>query len=192
MWRSGISQLPRDSWFRIDTYLYYITGTSKKTVKQFLLILGCLISLVGYSQTRSYNSEDTKALINLAVKWEKYWNTHDMDSMGTLLTDDVDFVNVAGQWLKGKKETIETHRERHKVVFRESIWTTDSVAIKYVKADLAILHIGWGITGDVDPDGVPRTPRHGLFTWVVTKKKNVWQIVAVHNVNIRETGAYSR
>jgi len=157
-------------------------------------MLGCyLIYAVGFCQTKQgYNYKDTNALNNLAVKWEKYWNTHDMDSMGTLLTDDVDFVNVAGQWLKGKKETVATHKERHHIVFKESIWTTDSVTIKYVKSDLAIMHIGWGITGDVDPDGVARKPRHGIFTWVVIMKNNKWLVLAVHNVNIRETGAFSR
>jgi len=158
-----------------------------------LTLIFCAISFIAFGQTtRLYNDKDMKALNDLCVKWEKYWNTHDMDSMGTLLTDDVDFVNVAGQWLKGKKVAVTTHKERHKVVFKESIWTTDSVIVKYVKSDLAIMHIGWGIAGDVDPDGVARKPRHGLFTWVVTKKNNKWSILAVHNVNIRETGAFSR
>jgi uncharacterized protein (TIGR02246 family) len=163
-------------------------------MRYFLLIPGCcLIYVAGFSQIKAgYNSRDTNALNDLPVKWEKYWNKHDMDSMGTLLTEDVDFVNVAGQWLKGKRETVATHKERHEVVFKESLWTTDSIAIKYVRPDLAIMHVGWGITGDVDPDGVARKPRHGLFTWIVTKKNNEWLILAVHNVNIRETGAFSR
>jgi hypothetical protein len=28
--------------------------------------------------------------------------------------------------------------------------------------------------------------RHGIFTWVVIKEKGQWQLLAVHNVNIRE------
>jgi len=127
--------------------------------------------------------KDIESLKDLTGKWEKYWNTHNMDSMGTLLTDDVDFVNVAGRWLKGKQETVEYHKGRHKVVFKESIWITDSVSIKYVKPDLAIMHIVWGITGDVNPDGTARKPRHGIFSWVVTKNDNRWSILAVHNVN---------
>ena len=140
--------------------------------------------------SKTYEEADLKSLNNLVSRWERYWNSHNMDSMGTLLRDDVDFVNVAGQWLKGKRETIAVHKERHLVVFKTSIWKTDSASIKYVKADLAIIHMGWGITGDVDPDGKPRTPRHGIFTWVVTKENNQWLILAVHNVNIRETRAF--
>jgi len=46
------------------------------------------------------------------------------------------------------------------------------VEVKYVKPDLAIMHIRWGIKGDFDHDGTPREPRHGIFTWVVIKEKN--------------------
>lgn len=134
---------------------------------------------------KSYGTQDAKSLQHLVTLWEKYWNNHRMDSMGTLLREDVDFVNVAGQWLKGKTEAVNVHKERHEVVFKNSVWITDSVHIKYVKPDIAILHIGWGITGDVDPDGKARQPRHGIFTWVATKERGKWLIIAVHNVNIR-------
>ena len=156
-----------------------------------LIIIFFLASYNCFCQdTKLYNVADLEGINNLVNKWESYWNSHNMDSMGTLLRDDVDFVNVAGQWLKGKKQTVAVHKERHLVVFKASIWKTDSINIKYVKPDLSIIHIGWGITGDVDPDGKPRTPRHGIFTWVVIKENNQWVILVVHNVNIRESGAF--
>lgn len=151
-----------------------------------------LVSVSSFSQHKTFKSRDLADLNNLEVKWSRFWNMHNMDSMGTLLREDVDFVNVAGQWLKGKKETVAVHKERHLVVFKNSTWKTDSVSIKYVKDDLAIMHIGWGITGDVDPDGKARKPRHGVFTWVATKQKDQWLLLAVHNVNIRETGAFTQ
>lgn len=151
------------------------------------LIVFVAISIRGFSQEgKIYHSEDLAALKSLPVKWEQYWNNHDMDAMGTMLREDVDFVNVAGVWLKGKAATIKQHKLVHQMMFKSSIWTTDSVEIKYVKPDLAILHIGWGISGDFDPDGTPRKPRHGIFTWVVIKEKGQWQLLSVHNVNIRE------
>ena len=111
-----------------------------------------------------------------------------MDRLGTLLRNDVDFVNVAGLWMKGKEATVGDHKQKHEgVVFKNSRWTTDSVVVKYIKPDLAILHIGWGVSGDNDPDGTTRTPRHGIFTWVVQKNEGQWLLLAAHNVNIRES-----
>ena len=158
-----------------------------------LIIIFCLAAITGFCQnSATYNSKDLGDLNNLVTRWVRYWNNHDMDSMGSLLQNDVDFVNVAGQWLKGKKETVAVHKDRHLVVFKTSLFTIDSVTIKYVKPDLAILHIGWGISGDVDPDGKARKPRHGIFTWIVTKQKTQWLLLAVHNVNIRESGAFTQ
>ena len=149
-----------------------------------------LIAIASFGQHKTYNLKDLASLRNLVHQWDRYWNAHDMDSMGTLLREDVDFVNVAGQWMKGKKETVAVHKERHEIVFRNSTFISTSEDIKYVKDDLAILHINWGITGDVDPDGNPRTPRTGIFTWVVIKENQRWKILAVHNVNVRDTGAF--
>ena len=41
--------------------------------------------------------DDETRIRDLAVRWEKAWNRHDMKSLATLLTEDADFVNVAGR-----------------------------------------------------------------------------------------------
>ena len=121
------------------------------------------------------------------MRWQQCWNSHNMDAMGAMLRDDVDFVNVAGVWLQGKQATVNDHKQKHEgVMFKNSIWKTERVTIKYVQPDIAVLHIGWGLTGDNDADGTPRPPRRGIFTWVVSKEKDKWQLLAAANVNIRE------
>jgi uncharacterized protein (TIGR02246 family) len=146
-----------------------------------VILLG---SLVGLGQ-KEYDANDLAVLHSLPGKFEHYWNIHNMDSMGTMLTEDVDFVNVAGSWFKGKVATVFDHKDSHSMMFKSSVFSIDSVQIRSVKTDLAILHIGWGIKGDFDPDGTPRKPRHGLFTWVVVKQKGEWLILVASNVNIR-------
>lgn len=76
------------------------------------------------------------------------------------------------------------HRKNHASIFKTSVWATDSVAIKYARPDLAIIHIGWGISGDAHHDGTLNDPRHGMSTWVLTKQKDQWLLLAVQNVNI--------
>jgi len=151
----------------------------------FLAISFLFISMASFCQNNlKYNAKDVTALNALSDKWQKYWNIHNMDSMGTLLRDDVDFVNVGGNWLKGKAQVIQDHKIKHQSVkFKTSIWQTDSVAIKYVKSDLAIMHIAWRISGDFENDGTPRQPRHGIFIWVVSKQNNNWLLLAVQNTN---------
>jgi uncharacterized protein (TIGR02246 family) len=155
----------------------------------FPLVTGLtILSISSFCQEpQHYPLKDMAALQALPVTWIRYWNSHNMDSMGTMLTEDVDFVTVAGTESKGKAAAVAQHKRTHSMQFKNSIFSIDSVDIKYVKPDLAIIHFGWGISGDLDPDGTPRQPRHGIFLWVVIKHNERWLLLAVSNVNIRAT-----
>jgi uncharacterized protein (TIGR02246 family) len=149
----------------------------------FILILATSLSCYCQSPTK-YDSKEEHALNEVADKWQRYWNSHNMDSFATLFATNVDFVTKSGTWFKGKEETMNHHKKNHASIFKNSIWATDSVVIKYVKPDLAIIHIGWGLSGDTHHDGTSSEPRHGMSTWVVIKQSNQWLLLAVQNVNI--------
>jgi len=151
----------------------------------FFAFLGVSSITLGQKST-SYDSRDLASLKSLPVRWERYWNTHDMDSMGTLLKDNVDFINVAGVWLKGKKQAVSDHQQKHlSFRFRSSTWKTDSADIQYIRADVALMHIKWEISGDYETENQPRPPRSGIFTWVVEKEKGKWLVRAVQNTNVK-------
>lgn len=143
----------------------------------------------GYSQRgATYNTADSAALHQIPYTWQHYWNNHHMDSMGTLLCDNVDFINVAGNWLKGKNAVVADHKEKHQGIrFRNSSWQTDSVMVQYLTDDIAIFHIGWGLNGDFENETTPRPPHHGLFTWIVIRQNNKWLLKAVQNTNIKDS-----
>jgi uncharacterized protein (TIGR02246 family) len=83
---------------------------------------------------------DQVAIQDVARRWEEAWNRHDMAAMATLLAADADFVNVAGRHWKGRDEIEREHAQRHQARFRESIWTTNDVAIQFLTTDLARPH----------------------------------------------------
>lgn len=166
---------------------YFVNQIGLKLMRfSILIIIACISYLNSNCQpVKKYDNKDIQALHEIAEKWERYWNTHNMDSMGTLLRDDVDFINVGGNWLKGKAQVVQAHKMLHQnVKFKTSILQTDSVAIIYIKPDLAIMHIGTGISGDFENDGTPRPPRHVIGTWVVIKENNEWLLHTVQNGNI--------
>ena len=150
-----------------------------------LFIAVCVASLSCYGQTvKQYDAKDVNALNEVAGKWQRYWNNHDMSSFATLFASEADFVTKSGTWFKGKQATMNHHRKNHSTIFKTSVWTTDSVIIKYVTPGVAIIHIGWGLSGDTHHDGTTSDPRHGISTWVLAKENNQWLLLAVHNVNI--------
>jgi uncharacterized protein (TIGR02246 family) len=95
--------------------------------------IACGVAFSSYEQlNNSFDAKDTNAIREVASKWERAWNTHDMDMLSTLFADDVDFVTKSGNWLKGKEATMEHHRKNHATIFKSSKWMTESVDVKFV------------------------------------------------------------
>ena len=153
---------------------------------QMLIVVACLAfaAPAGAAASPEYDAADTRALNAVAEHWREYWNAHDMEKFAALFADDVDFVTKSGSWFRGKELTMEHHRKNHAGIFKDSTWTIDQVVIKYVQAGVAIIHVGWGLSGDSHHDGTASAPRHGMSTWVLVKRADKWLLLAVQNVNI--------
>ena len=115
------------------------------------------------------------------------WNAHDMDAAARLVVPGVEFVTVAGLWLRGRREFLEHHRRIHAAQMRDSRWTNLAVDARPLPGGLALIHLEWAIEGDRDPDGTPRPPRRGIFTWLAAREGDgVWRIAAAHNTDLRD------
>jgi uncharacterized protein (TIGR02246 family) len=156
-------------------------------MKRLSITLIVIISIVisATAQTKS-NAKDTETIKNIALKWQDDWNRHDMKALAAFVAEDVDFITVGGVWQKNQKEFEEYHAKGHAMQFKESAWTTKNTTVKFIKSDVAVAHVEWAIKGDKDPDGTPRQPRQGIFTWVLEKRKGNWLIITAQNTNIRE------
>ncbi len=121
--------------------------------------------------------------MSIAQKWQDAWNRHDMKALAALVAENVDFITVGGTWLKSQKNFEEHHATRHQMQFKESIWTTKNAEVKFIRPDVAVVHVKWGMKSDKDLDGTPRQPRDGIFTWVLEKRKGQWLIIAAQNTN---------
>jgi len=117
-----------------------------------------------------------------SLAWQGAWNRHDADALAALVTTDVEFVTVAGLWLRGRPEFLAHHRLMHATQMRESFWTNVGATHRMLPGGLALQHLEWRIEGDFDLDGSPRTPRRGIFTWVLQSGPSPL-ILAGHNTN---------
>jgi uncharacterized protein (TIGR02246 family) len=117
--------------------------------------------------------------------WTDTWNAHDMHAAAALVEADVDFVTVAGRWLRGQDEFLRHHHDIHRLHMRETTWVTLGYEVRRLRDDLALAHLEWTITGERDADGSPRSPRLGIFTWLIACSRGGWLIAAAHNTNLR-------
>jgi uncharacterized protein (TIGR02246 family) len=122
---------------------------------------------------------------SLVTAWTCTWNSHDMRAAAALVDVDVDFVTVAGRWLRGRDEFLDHHVRIHRLQMRETVWATHAYETRPLRDNLALVHLEWMITGELDLEGLPRLSRRGTFTWIVAEPGHSALIVVAHNTNLR-------
>ena len=124
---------------------------------------------------------DEQALRGLATQFEHAWNTHDIiclaRSQRRTSTSSTSPVSIG----KEEPKIIREHAERHKVRFKNSIWTTEHVNVQFLNREMELVHLDWQTRGDLDFDLKPWPPRKGIFSWLVVKDAASWRIRSVQN-----------
>lgn len=127
------------------------------------------------------------------------WNDHDMEAFGKLFATDADFVNVAGDWWKGRQAIQTQHAyshgtipadtkgfeasQMHYGIFKTSTLRFSGTDVRFLRRDVAVAHASWELLGD---NRTPN-PRHGFFTFVLTREDSRWLIAAAQNTEINRT-----
>lgn len=134
--------------------------------------------------TASVQPSDESAIRQIPARFEVAWNQHDMKALASLFAEDADFVNVAGVWWKGRREIEQAHVQTHATMFKDSTLRVGEVKVRFLKPDVALVHVHWNLSGDTGPDGAARSPRSGIMSQVVVKQHGVWLVASAQNTNL--------
>lgn len=137
------------------------------------------LCLTAHAQTAA----DELAIQRLPQAFAAAWAKHDGHQLAQIMSEDVDFVNVGGDWLHGRKDFELYHSRLLSGRFKESKVVPLETRVRFLRPNLAALHWSWKIEGDRNEDGTARKPRFGLFTMVVEKRGAEWLIVEAQNTN---------
>jgi uncharacterized protein (TIGR02246 family) len=132
---------------------------------------------------RAQSRTDEAAVRNIPQAFADAWAKHDGQQLASIMSDDVDFVDVAGDWLRGKADFALYHSRLLSARFKDSTLTPLETSVRFLRPDVAVLHWSWRIEGDRNFDLTPRKPRFGLFTMIVEKKHGEWLVTAAQNTN---------
>lgn len=127
---------------------------------------------------------DENAIRGIETQWEAAWNRHDVPAMVSLVAPDADFVNLAGEWFKGREAFRKSLEVLHSGKVKESVWQAEKTDIKFLTPRIAVVHVYFNSRGERNPDGTPMPPRRGIFTRVEVKRGGQWLIVASQATNI--------
>lgn len=142
-------------------------------------IIAFLLGVVAHAETRP----DEEQLGSLPQAFSEAWAKSDGHALAQIMADDVDFVTVGASWFHGRRDFETYHTRLLRGRFKGSTLTPLETAVRFLRADLAVLHWSWTIKGDRNPDGSPRPQRFGLMTMVAEKREGTWLVVAAQNTN---------
>jgi uncharacterized protein (TIGR02246 family) len=127
---------------------------------------------------------DEKAIRDIESRWEKAWNDNDVAAMTRDFAPDVDAINLAGEWFKGRAPFAKSIAELHSDKAKGSVWQTEQTSVKFLTPEIAVVHVLINSHGEHDPDGSLRPARHAILTRVEVKRGGQWLIVASQATNI--------
>ena len=163
-------------------------------MKQLIL---CCFLLAGSSLANAQNRATDEKQINEQIDaMIADWNRHNFDNITSYTTPDFDWVNIVGHLWQGQKENKFGLDTFHKSFFKNTPQTKSRTHIRFVKDDVAIVHLFWSVGAFYPPDGVDRGTNkmgddHELATLVMIKQNGKWLITAGHNIVINEEAARS-
>jgi uncharacterized protein (TIGR02246 family) len=132
---------------------------------------------------RAQTPIDQAAVRNIPQAFAAAWATHDGHELAKIMSEDVDFINVGGDWLHGRHDFELYHSRLLAGRFRESKCTVRDTAVRFLRPNLAVVHWRWGIEGDKNEDLTARPPRYGIFTMAAEKRGAAWLVVEAQNTN---------
>jgi uncharacterized protein (TIGR02246 family) len=126
---------------------------------------------------------DEAAVRNIPKAFADAWAKHDGQQLARIMSEDVDFVDVAGDWLRGRSDFALYHSRLLSMRFRDSSVMPLEISVRFLRPDLAVLHWSWRIEGDRNFDMTTRKPRLGIFTMIVEKRGTAWLVTVAQNAN---------
>jgi ketosteroid isomerase-like protein len=145
------------------------------------------------------DSDDAEEVRRAVNGFAEAWNHHDMEAFGKLFATDADFINVGGQWIKGRKAIQTLHAYTHGTIpaetqvagisparygiFRTSTNRFGEIEVRFLQSEVALAHASWELLGDARTPGA----RRGMATFILIRQSGGWLIAAAHSTEIQRT-----
>ena len=133
---------------------------------------------------QAFTAGDESAVQAIVSEFANSWNRHDMKTMHELDAEDVEWINVTGNYWRGKAVVYKGHDTIHRTIFAKTSMTVDAMVIRSIAPDVAIVVATMRFGPVVTPLGqeLPELKTRGSFTLV--KRDGVWKIAHFQNTTV--------
>lgn len=155
----------------------------RHTVITILLLLTTTAAAIAQGSARNQRADEA-GVRAVASGFVDDWNRHDMKAFAALFAEDADFVNVIGLRWRGRAEIQKEHEALHATRMKSSHLAAVETSVRFLRPDVAVVHVRWELTGDTGLEGTPLPPRKGVLMHVIVKTRDKWLITVSQNTDI--------
>jgi uncharacterized protein (TIGR02246 family) len=133
--------------------------------------------------------EDEEAIRKLVRDMTDGFNRHDARAATAMYTADADLVTVRGERFRGAAELERGLASIFETRARSATLTTQALTIRFIRPDVALVHVTNELGGLVATDGQHVPAHEELSVRVFVKEGGAWRVAAFHNTIVRPFGS---
>ena len=157
--------------------------------RRAVLLLPCVAAWAGWFTGHSSSGHtktagvgaDEAAIRSAIVETAEAFNSHNASAVARFYTTDADLVTVRGEAMKGSAEIERGLARLFATRNKEALLSTRDVTIRFVRPDVALVHVTNEISQVVEAGGRRLPPQRELSLRVFVKDGGVWRVTALHN-----------
>jgi uncharacterized protein (TIGR02246 family) len=141
------------------------------------------VAMVGAQQTGAATEE--QAIRQVITEMTEGFNSHDGRAASRMYMPEARLVTVRGEVMEGQAAIEKGLTSIFETRAKTATHRTLNVSIRFLRPDVALVHVTNELSGLVAPDGAALPSHQELSLRVLAKQDGHWQVAAFHNTMIR-------
>jgi uncharacterized protein (TIGR02246 family) len=158
-----------------------------------LLATLMLMAIVPAARGQSFGTAEDEAAIRAVIaRATEAFSTQDARAAASVYGPSARLVTVRGDVWDGQKAIEAGLAAIFAARAQKASMRTLDTAIRFIRPDIALVHVANELSGLVMPDGQGLPPHQELSLRVFVKESGAWRIEAFHNTIVRPFGTPAR
>lgn len=149
------------------------------------LILYIFLTLALCSCSRNEKPDDENAVRKIVLDFQEDFNKGSFEKAETYATNDWVHINPGGGIDNGRESILKSVRGVHQSFLKGITMTTDSMEVRFIKPDVALVTAYHTMDDYMTPDSVKHVNQQQIKSYVIIKQDGKWMLTLDHNTIIQ-------